>query len=64
MYNYIRNIKVSMANRDPKISIHLKEEGKINYEEYYLLPRKVMFDVKSFVFQYKFLNNILVNNFW
>ena len=53
-----------MANRDPKISIHLKEEGKINYEEYYLLPRKVMFDVKSFVFQYKFLNNILVNNFW
>ena len=51
-----------MENRDPKISIHLKE-GKIKYEEYYLLPRKVMFHVKSFVFQYKFLKNILVNNF-
>ena len=52
---------MAKLNQDPIISIHLKEEGKINYEKYYLLPRKVMFDVKSF---YKFLNNILVNNFW
>ena len=30
----------------------------------FLLPREVMLDVKSCLFQYKFLNNILVNNFW
>ena len=38
--NYIKNIKVSMANWDPKISIHLEEEGKTDYEEYFFVTKK------------------------
>lgn len=40
------------------------EDRNIKWEEVYVRPHKKSIDTKSRVFQYKFLNDLLVNNYW
>lgn len=40
------------------------EDKNVDWENVYLRPYRKSIDTKSRIFQYKFLNDILVNNYW
>ena len=63
VYNYFRTILLGSEINIPKVGIYTPDLVT-DYSKIYVLPNCTCLDVKSRAFQYKFVNNILINNYW
>jgi hypothetical protein len=64
IYCCIRYGVIKSQLNKPKIWVHLQDVTDEEYKYAFIWPYKLFTDSKSRVFQYKFLNNILINNYW
>ena len=62
IYCCIRDSIIGSQVVKPKCAIHFQED--FDYTDIYKRPFGLFKDTMSKIFQYKFLNNLLVNNFW
>ena len=62
IYCCIRDNIIGSNVVKPKCSVNI--ETTMDYSEIYMRPFNIFMDTYTQIFQYKFLNNLLVNNFW
>ena len=64
IYCCLRDTLIKTSIHKPRIWINLDNEPEIDFRDVYIMPFVTFKDSNSRIFQYKFLNNILVNKYW